>query len=320
LKNSALILILCFYTVIAFSQQKVKIVQKDGKYSFMQHDKVLLSYQYAMVYPPAGIDTNYRRSGFIHPLNTINGHTLTQIQPKDHYHHYGIWNPWTHVLYDGDTVDFWNIKGKKGTVAFVKLVDKKESKKDASFTVLHDHIKFKGGRSEVALHETQTMKVTPINNDMYALDFDITYQCATDKPFNILAYRYAGLGWRATNKWTKTNSEILTSEGKSRKEADNTNARWCIVQGKLDNDYGGVVMMSHPSNYNHPEPMRIWPETNTPTGEVFANFSPTKNKDWTFEPGKKYNLKYRLLVFNGKVTKEVAENQWQAYTKISNKK
>jgi hypothetical protein len=25
-----------------------------------------------------------------------------------------------------------------------------------------------------------------------------------------------------------------------------------------DNDEGGIVMLSHPTNYNDPEPMRIW--------------------------------------------------------------
>ena len=53
-------------------------------------NKSLLSYFYKTVYPPAGIDTNYKRSGFIHPLWTPNGQELTRIQAPDHYHHYGI--------------------------------------------------------------------------------------------------------------------------------------------------------------------------------------------------------------------------------------
>ena len=30
---------------------------------------------------------------------------------------------------------------------------------------------------------------------------------------------------------------------------------------------------------------------------MFANFAPTKDKDWLLEPGKIYVLKYRLVVF-----------------------
>ena len=105
-------------------------------------------------------------------------------------------------------------------------------------------------------------------------------------PFLILEYRYAGLGWRATEKWNKDNSEVLTSEGKTRKEADGSTGKWFIVQGALDNDYGGAVMMSYPANYNHPEPMRIWPENSNRVGEMFAMFAPTKNKNWLSNPDK----------------------------------
>jgi hypothetical protein len=29
-----------------------------------------------------------------------------RVQAPDHSHHYGLWNPWTKVLFEGDTVDF----------------------------------------------------------------------------------------------------------------------------------------------------------------------------------------------------------------------
>jgi hypothetical protein len=128
-----------------------------------------------------------------------------------------------------------------------------------------------------------------------------------------LEYRYGGLGWRATEQWHKDNSEVLTSAGRTRKDADGSLARWCIVQGAVDNDYAGVVLMSFPTNYNHPEPLRIWPVNAGDRGDVFANFSPTKNMDWLLEPGKRYVLKYRLIVFNGRFTKEKAESAWQNY-------
>ena len=30
---------------------------------------------------------------------------LTNINPEDHWHHYGIWNPWTKVAFEGDTLE-----------------------------------------------------------------------------------------------------------------------------------------------------------------------------------------------------------------------
>ena len=289
----------------------------DGAITIRDGDKNLLRYFFKTVYPPAGIDTNYKRSGFIHPLWTPHGQELTRIQAPDHYHHYGIWNPWTHVLFEKDTVDFWNIKDKTGTVRFAKFTSITNSPVYAEYQALHEHVVFKkDGTQKVALNELQTVRTyKPGEKDDYFI-VDITSQlnCASESPFKILEYRYAGLGWRTTEFWSNENCEVLTSEGKTRKDTDNSRARWCIVQGALPgNDSGGVVMLSYPGNYNYPEPMRIWTLNTNGRGDMFANFAPTKDRDWLLEPGKTYMLKYRFVVFNGKFDKEKAESAWQYF-------
>lgn len=290
----------------------------DGALTIQAGNHNLLRYQFQTVYPPAGQDTNYKRSGFIHPLWTPKGQELTRIQAPDHYHHYGIWNPWTHTLFEGDTVDFWNIKGKQGTVRFAKFVSETNGNIFSEFEALHEHVAFKNrnGGEKVALNELQTIKVyQPVNNsDYYFVDITSKLSCASESPLKIIAYRYGGLGWRTTGYWDKSNMEVLTSEGKTRKDTDGSKARWCIVQGALPgNEYGGAVMLSYPGNYNHPEPMRIWVESTNGRGDMFANFAPTKDRDWLLVPGKTYVLKYRFVVFNGKFDKDKAESAWQYF-------
>jgi hypothetical protein len=294
---------------------EVKASINDGTLLIHAGDQKLLQYNFKTIYPPQGIDTAFKRSGFIHPLWTPSGKVLTRIQPPDHYHHYGIWNPWTHVLFEGDTVDFWNIKGRQGTVRFGNFVSVTEGPVYAEYQALHEHVAFQKGREKVALNELQTVRVYKPGTDQnnYIVDIIIQLNCATSSPFQILEYRYAGLGWRATEKWNKDNSKVLTSEGKDRKGADGTSAKWALIQGALDDDSGGMVMMSHPANYNHPEPLRIWPE-NSNGGEMFAMFAPTKTKDWMLMPGKTYVLKYRFNVFSGEFTGQEAENGWQYYS------
>jgi hypothetical protein len=311
------LIITCFLTQKSLAQ-KMELNDNNGTLTFRAGNKDLLSYQYKTVYPPAGQDTNYKRSGFIHPLYTLHGQVLTRIQPPDHYHHYGIWNPWTHTLFENDTIDFWNIKGRQGTVRFAKFISKTTALEFSEFTALHEHVVFKkDGSEKVALNELQTVRVynPKPDSNYYIVDITSKMSCASQSPLLILAYRYAGLGWRATEYWNKDNSEMLTSEGKTRDNTDNTKGKWIIVYGDLPgNDEGGIVMLSHPSNYNHPEPLRIWDKkANGGRGDVFANFAPTKDKDWLLEPGKTYTLKYRLIVFNGKMTKEKAENAWRAF-------
>lgn len=302
---------------VAESNNPNRVIAKaeDGTLTIQSGSKNLLRYYYKTLYPPAGVDSAYKRSGFIHPLWSPRGQVLTRIQPKDHYHHFGIWNPWTHVLYEGDTIDFWNIGGRQGTVRFANFVSMLNGPVFSEYEALHEHVVFKKDKTEkVAIHELQSVRVyQPQNDDYYIVDITSKMNGATNSPVLLLAYRYGGLGWRTTEQWDNKNSEVLSSEGKTRKDADGTTARWCIVQGAVDNDYAGVVMMSYPTNYNHPEPLRIWPENQYDRGDMFANFSPTKNKDWLLEPGKTYTLKYRLVVFNGHFTKEKAETAWQNF-------
>ena len=292
----------------------VTALNQEGTLTIQSGNKNLLRYYYKILEAPTGANPNYRRSGFIHPLWTPNGQELTRIQPPDHYHHYGIWNPWTHVLFEGDTVDFWNIAGKKGTVRFASFPSVSTGPVFAEYEALHEHVAFKkDGSEKIALNEIQTVRVYKPSGDYYIVDITSQLNCASNSEVKLLMYRYGGFGWRTTEYWDNKNSEVLTSDGKDRKAADGSKARWCIVQGALPNDYGGVVMMSYPANYNHPEPLRIWPENQYDRGDMFANFSPTKDKDWMLERGKTYVLRYRLVVFNGKFTREKAEGGWQNF-------
>ena len=304
-----------FKAIPAKPRMQMDALTDDGALTIRAGSKDLLRYNYKTVYPPDGVDTVFKRSGFIHPLWSPHGQELTRINAPDHYHHFGLWNPWTHVYFEGDTVDFWNLKSRLGTVRFAGFVSVSKGPVYADYQTLHEHVVFKkNGTEKVAMNELQTVRVyQPKNEDYYIADITIQLNCASDSPVTLEEYRYGGLGWRATEKWNKDNSETITSEGLARKEADGSKARWVIVQGNMGTEYAGAVMMSYPANYNHPEPLRIWPENTNQRGDVFANFSPTKNKDWPLIPGQDYVLKYRLLVFNGKYSKEKAEAAWQAF-------
>ncbi len=290
--------------------------ENKGALTIGDNGKELLQYHFETVYPPKGIDTAYKRSGFIHPLNTPSGHALTRINAPDHYHHWGLWNPWTHVRFENEVVDFWNLKDRKGTVRFSGFNTIEAGSVYSGFSALHEHIVFKkDGTEKIAINEVQTVRVYKAQpkDAYYILDITSQLSCAGPGPVLLLEYRYGGLGIRATEQWDNKNSTTLTSEGKDRKAADGSNARWCLTQGSLGADSGGLEMMSYPANYNHPEPLRVWPENMNGRGDVFLNFSPTKNKSWLLEPGKSYLLKYRFLIFDNKLTGTQAEEAWQSF-------
>ncbi|WP_262245395.1 DUF6807 domain-containing protein [Parapedobacter soli] len=274
----------------------------------------LLTYRYTVKAPPQGVSAAYGRSGYIHPLQTLGGKTLTTIQPADHYHHYGLWNPWTRVEYDGKLYDLWNIGDKQGTVRFVDFAEIFQDNKHAGFEAVHHHVIFNEGEETTIMKENWRIAISQLDANKYAVDIRSTLAPITDIDVILKEYRYAGLGFRATPEWTNTNSGVLTSTGKTRKDADGSLERWTIMFGQLGNGEGGVLFLSHPQNYNFPEPVRIWPEdANGGRGDQFFNFSPTKNKDWILEAGKEYTLQYRLIVFDGTLSAGEAEQLWQSF-------
>ena len=294
--------------------QFVKTIKNEKAVIIFLDDKEVLQYNYATIYPPNGVDTIYKRSGFIHPLWSPSGTVLTRIQPPDHYHHYGIWNPWTKTQFEDREIDFWNLSKGVGTVEHTDFSSLSSGTVFGGFNaeLVHVDLSAPEGR-KIALNEVWDVKVWGIEG-IWLWDFNSTLKCATDSPFIIEKYRYAGFGFRATEDWTNKNSYIVTSDGKTRKDADGSRGRWCNVFGELENGQAGIVFMSNPKNHSYPEPMRIWPENaNGGRGDVFFNFCPTKESDWELKPGNSYSLKYRMLVYDGNITSETAERYWQDF-------
>lgn len=296
----------------------IRAVQKDGALSLFAGEKPLLSYQIETMNPPKGESSLYKRSGFLHPVYSPGGEVLTRIQAPDHYHHYGIWNPWTLTFIGKREVDFWNLYKGQGTVRFAGLVSQVEGPVFTGFKSLQEHIDFGAtGPDAIAINELFELRVWNLSSDRTLLDYTSTLNTSLDSGILLAAYRYGGgIGFRATEKWTRDNSSILTSEGKGRKDADGTNARWCVVEGESATKEGrsGILFLSYPANRMHPEPMRIWPlDGNGGRGDMYFEFCPIRHRDWKIEKGSDYTLRYRLLVFDGKMTPEEAENYWQAF-------
>ena len=82
-----------------------------------------------------------------------------------------------------------------------------------------------------------------------------------ERSIRITSYNVCYTKLLRTEKWTKDNCTVLTSDNKTRIDADGSFAQWCIVEGKSETKEGrsGILFLSHPSNRMHPEPMRVWP-------------------------------------------------------------
>ncbi|SKA40929.1 Methane oxygenase PmoA [Chitinophaga eiseniae] len=285
--------------------------------TLQQGTQKILQYNYAVVEPPAGSDTVYRRSAFIHPLWAPNGAVLTNAFPNSgHRHHMGIWNPWTHTSFEGRVTDFWNVQKKEGKVRFVKMEAVTSGNAFCGFSARQEHVAFlNDGTEKTAIHETWTVQAYPATDNGKRRLWDITsrFTPATAEGITLLQYRYGGgFGLRTTPSFTAGTSQVLTSEGKTRKDADSTRARWVKITGTTPQGQAGLLIMNAPANYDSPEPLRVWPE-NMEGGELMLNYSPTKMKSWTLTNGNEYTLTYRVMVYDGDLTPAEAEAAWKDF-------
>ena len=144
----------------------IKCETGDKNFTLSCNGAPVLSYRHAVQPAPEGVDTLYNRSGFIHPLYTPDGGVLTRIQPPDHYHHVGIWNPWTKTHIDGREVDFWNLGSGLGTVRYAGLVNSVEGPVYGGFRVRQEHIDLKApGGPQLAINEEWDVRVWNLSTD-----------------------------------------------------------------------------------------------------------------------------------------------------------
>jgi hypothetical protein len=295
-----------------------ELLRTDSTLTITADGRPLLTYVIAVTRPPEGVDPLFGRGAYIHPLRSPGGEVLTRIQPPDHYHHYGIWNPWTRVRIGERVVDFWNLGEGQGTVRFAEYLGGSETKDEAGFRVRQEHICFlKDGTGQVAINEVWDVRIHHIETHSYIVDLVTTLNTPLEGGVVLEAYRYGGgLGFRATERWNTANSTVLTSEGRTRADADSTGARWVLVEGESSVHGGrsGILFMSHPGNRAHPEPMRMWPpDQYDGIANVFFEFCPIRHQEWKLEQGREYTLRYRMVVFDGAMGIEQAEKHWSTF-------
>lgn len=272
--------------------------------------KALVTYQAAPLSAPLG-GGKFEGSNFNHPLKTPSGFVVTDSQPKDHLHHFGLWWPWKYIEYKGRKILCWELQKGDGMVKAVGYEFQPNGLLTQSV-----YIDRKAPEApQVRLNESTEIKVSDIVSEPaagYHLDLNIHHKVAGDSPITINKYRYSGLGYRGTAHWDIDNSTLLTSEGANRKNSNATTARWVRIEGS--NGAGGtagVLMMSHPENHAHPEKIRTWNKHYN--GAIFVNFNPVMDESWVFEPGKTYTRQYRLFVYDGKLRPADADWLWQQY-------
>ena len=291
-------------------ESRSMLLESDGSaVRLKKNGHLILQYNHAHVTPPAGIKSVFTRSGYIHPVYSPSGLLVTEDFPDNHRHHKGVWFPWTQTEYMGQVIDFWNLGKKEGTVQFAGFNTIHSGSVFVGFSASHEHVRFDEYHVEPVLLETWDVRAWNTSEAYHMWDLNSYQRTASESPLKLLEYRYGGLGFRGSRYWSDDNHIILTSEGHTKENGNGQPARWVAQSGEIVNGQTAtVIIMSHPENYSHPEPIRIWE-----SGGSFFNYAPVQLGERVLEPDTVYPFRYRFIVHDGDIDPDLAERMWQQY-------
>jgi len=270
----------------------------------------VLRYNASPVSPPEGVDRKYARGAYLHPLRTPAGLVVTDDFPPDHLHQRGLWMSWTKTRFGENHPDFWNLGGGTGAVRSAGAEPVGQGPVLAAFAAWHVWLDLNGPGGEApVLREHWLVRAWTVGGPAkgcWLVDLVSTQRCAGDKPLQLPKYFYGGLGFRGHRDWLKQ-VEMRTSEGKVRKDGNESKGRWVDVAGPVGGPWAGLLVMSHPANFRHPEPLRLHPQ------HPQICLAPSQEGDWAIEPGKDYVWQYRFAIHDGKMEAAEAERLWRDF-------
>lgn len=240
------------------------------------------------------------RAGYIYPIYTPMGLNVGDDYQVDHPHMHGIWSAWTLTTFRGHKVDFWNGYDNSGRVDLAGMKGIWSGPVTAGLVADLVHSDITVTPSAPALNETWIVTVYKTHDGAqpyFVYDVDSTQTTASSDPLILETYTYGGFGYRGSEQWQDpANVSFLTSEGQNRSTGDGQRANWVAQYGKVDGQVGGYAAMDSPTNFRHPQGLRIHP-----SNPYWAFTACTQSAGGRFEivDGMPYHSLYRIVAFDG---------------------
>jgi len=318
-------------------EQRITLTRNVDHESIWIGDVELLRYNKVALPAPIGIDPNYARSGYIHPIRTPSGVIVTGDFAPDHAHQHALFSAWTNTTYHDQKVDFWNQQKGTGLVSFLRTARNLEASDHGEFVVIQKHDALKiADKPKTILKEVWRVSAEVAANragqDHFVFNIEQTQTNVTDKPLTIKDFHYGGMALRGHNQWftqqsaealqklnpktTKpgdypsleiTRHRFITNEGKRRMAGNLSRPNWVDLSGLVDGHVVGITVMSHPDNFRHPQPVRLHP-----TKPYFC-FSPCAAGAFEIGPGETYQARYRYVVHDGEPNVDQLNQLWKHY-------
>ncbi len=285
--------------------------EESGEEVLLKMDgQPLLSYHLSMDCPGEELPKYYCRNGYIHPLRTPSGVVITDDFPAGHTHQHAFFFAWTRTKFRGDTIDFWNQQGETGTVRHKELISTTSGPVFTGFESSLEHVSLKHG---VILEEQWSVQCSNFGA-FNVLDISSNQRNITEDTLFLLNYHYGGLGIRGHRSWNSEEKELfkapaqfLTSEGKTKIEANHTKPHWTAMYGEIENGVHGLAVFDHPDNKFHPQSIRVHPSM-----PYFCQ-APIAEAGFHIAPGETHTSRYRIVTYDGEPNATKLQQLWDDY-------
>lgn len=240
----------------------------------------------------------YDRACYFHPLWAPSGEIITGDFHPDHAHHRGLWFAWVKAEAGPIRANFWEIQEGRGK--FVnRALTPVAGPVFAGFAARNDLL----SGDKAIIKETILARAYAAPSSVRLIDLEVRHE-ATEADVVLGKLHYGGLGFRGRHEWNGPQGpvEVLTSEGKTRKDANATRARWIDYTGRLGSEgWGGLLAIEHPSNPRFPNGVRVHPSM------AFFSSTLVQPDAYTIKKGEPLVLRYRLVLRDGRPDRALAE-------------
>jgi hypothetical protein len=254
---------------------------------------------------------DHPRKPHAHPVAAPSGVVLTQVEPEDHPWQRGLWFVVKYV--DGD--NFWEELPRSWDPAGYGVQRHVGPPRREGDTIVGDLEWIRPDGTTVAMREHREIRTVPLDDDAYALDWDVTLQPPSDAMLDRTPHDgtwggYSGLAFRGRADWTDT--RLLLDDDRSVDRVAPQRSRWC----DLSSGAAGVCILDHPANAGHPVDWYASCRAGDGYGEGWAN---TVYPAFLWHGPRRLiadeplRLRYRVVVHDGAWTHARADAAWAAY-------
>jgi hypothetical protein len=250
---------------------------------------------------PAG-DPRRVRACYVHPLYGLDGETLTDDFPVDHYHHHGLFWAWSHVQIDGQRYDLW-VNNEKIQQRFVRWLARDAAAQAAVLGVENGW--FIGDRK--IMTERVGFRVYR-TTDARVIDMDLVLT-PTDRPIALQGAAQKGYGGVALRFAPRRDTLITSPDGSTDRDLVNVRLGWADLMAKFEGAPGrsGAAIFA---SADHPDDPPSWLTRHY--GALCIGW-PGVNEA-TLSPGQSIRLSYRLWIHRSATFPQM-QAAYQAYRK-----